>query len=228
VSASTFAFPVDQVAQTNRPNSKRWLVIVQRFGFWTCAVLGALVLVVTFTPVDYWWATALAGRWENTPGDILVVPGGSVLDYGTIGGSSYWRGVYALQAWKQGNFRLVVVTGGGAPGESVAKAVGDFLVSQGVPREAVRLETQSSSTRENALFTRELLVYESGRKVLLTSDYHMFRARRAFEKAGIVVVPRPYPDVRKRITQLKGRWPAFLDLVVETAKIGYYYARGWI
>ena len=219
---------MDQVAQTEEPSSKRWLGVVRRIGFRICAALGVLVLVVTFTPVDYWWATALAGRWENSPGDILIVLGGSVLDYGTIGGSSYWRGVYALQAWKQGNFQLVVVTGGGAPGKSAAEAVGDFLVSQGVPREAVRLETRSNSTHENALFTRDLLIGEPGRKVLLTSDYHMFRAKRAFEKAGIAVVPRPFPDVRKRITQFRGRWPAFLDLVVETAKISYYYARGWI
>ena len=69
---------------------------------------------------------------------------------------------------------------------------------------------------------------ERGRKVLLTSDYHMFRACRAFRKAGLEVAPRPFPDAGKRAANWLGRWPAFLDEVVETLKIGYYFVRGAI
>jgi hypothetical protein len=49
-----------------------------------------------------------------------------------------------------------------------------------------------------------------------------------FRRAGIDVLPRPIPDVVKRGTTWYGRWPAFLDLLEETAKIGYYYVRGWM
>jgi len=97
-----------------------------------------------------------------------------------------------------------------------------------VPAQAIQIETQSRSTRENALYVKALLAGVPGRKVLLTSDYHMFRAHRAFKKAGLEVVPRPYPDAGKRASGWTGRWPAFLDLVRETIKIGYYYAHGWI
>jgi len=90
------------------------------------------------------------------------------------------------------------------------------------------LVPRSGSTHENALYVTELLAGISGRKVLLTSDYHMFRARRAFKKAGLEVLPRPFPDARKRASGWTGRWPAFLDLVGETMKIGYYYVRGWM
>ena len=64
--------------------------------------------------------------------------------------------------------------------------------------------------------------------MLLTSDYHMLRAKRAFLKLGVVVQPRPIPDALKRATNWQGRWPVFLDLVSETTKILYYRARGWI
>ena len=64
--------------------------------------------------------------------------------------------------------------------------------------------------------------------MLLTSDFHMYRAQRTFKKAGLDVLPRPFPDVRKRATSLLGRWEAFLDLTYETAKIVGYYVRGWI
>jgi len=186
------------------------------------------MLLVTLTPIDYWWATALAGKWQAPRGEVLVVLGGSLQDYGTVGGSSYWRGVYALQAWREGGFQQVVISGGGSGENTVAKAIAGFLASQGVPREAILLEEKSQSTRENALHTAELLAGEKRRVVLLTSDYHMLRARRAFERAGLLVEPRPYPDVRKRETQWLGRWPAFLDLCNESAKVLYYLFRGWI
>jgi hypothetical protein len=56
----------------------------------------------------------------------------------------------------------------------------------------------------------------------------MFRAYRAFRKLGLEVAPRPIPDARKRAARYRGRWPAFLDLLEETAKISYYYTHGWI
>ena len=192
------------------------------------AALGLLLLLVTFTPLDIWWATRLAGPWNDPKGDVLIVLGGSVLDDGTMGESSYWRAVYAVRAWREAGFKAIVVSGGGPPGGSVAEAMRDFLVAQGVPRESIWLETRSQSTRENALFARTILNETPGRKVLLTSDFHMYRARRAFQKAGLDVLPRPFPDVRKRAQSPLGRWEAFLDLGEETAKIVDYYLRGWI
>jgi uncharacterized SAM-binding protein YcdF (DUF218 family) len=191
-------------------------------------VLGLLVLIVTFTPLDFWWATRLAGPWNNPKGEVLIVLGGSVLEDGTIGGSSYWRAVYAVRAWREGGFKAIVLSGGGPPGVSSAEAMRDFLVAQGISRESIWLESRSRSTRENALFSKPILDQLPGRKVLLTSDFHMYRACRAFKKVGIEVLPRPFPDVRKRAQSPLGRWEAFLDLDEETAKIIDYYLRGWI
>jgi uncharacterized SAM-binding protein YcdF (DUF218 family) len=186
------------------------------------------MVAVTVTPLDYWWATRLAGPWNDPKGDVLIVLGGSVLDGGIIGGSTYWRSVYAVLAWREGGFRQIVLSGGGPPGQSAAEAMRDFMVSQGVPANKIQLETRSRSTRENALFVKNMLIGITGRKVLLTSDYHMFRARRAFEKVGVEVLPRPFPDVRKSAQTRLDRWQAFLTLVEETAKIGYYGLHGWI
>jgi len=191
------------------------------------ASLGLLLVLVTVTPVVYWWASVLSGPWEDPNGDVLIVLGGSLLDKGLMGQSSYWRSVYALRAWRQGSFQRIVISGGPAD-YSTAAPMSDFLEAHGVPREAIQVEAQSRSTHENAVRVAELLTGVSGRKVLLTSDYHMFRAYHAFRKAGLDVLPRPFPDVRKRAAGWTGRWPAFLELVLETVKIGYYRARGWI
>ena len=189
--------------------------------------VGALWLLVTITPIDVWWTKALAGPWNDRVGDVLIVLGGdSVGD--VLGMSSYWRSVYAVRAWRQGTFRTVVLTGGPAAGTSVAERMREFLVSQGVPASVIQLETKAGNTRENALYTKPILDGLAGSKVLLTSDYHMFRASRVFRKAGIAAAPRPLPDAAKRANTWLDRWPVFLSLCQETVKIGYYFARGWI
>jgi uncharacterized SAM-binding protein YcdF (DUF218 family) len=195
----------------------------------TLASLGALVVIVTLTPLVSWWASGLAGRWSDPCSDTLVVLSGAPSQGSVIAQSTYWRSAYAVLAYRECGMRKIILTGGNREGGApVALAMAEFVESQGVPPERVVLETRSISTRENALYTQPLLADGASPPVLMTSDFHMFRARRAFEKLGMKVAPRPIPDALKRATNWKGRWPAFLDEVSETVKIVYYYARGWI
>lgn len=191
------------------------------------AALGFLLVFVTVTPLVNWWAEKLSGPWFEAKGDTLIVLGGSMLDHGVIGLSSYWRSVYATRAYQSGGFRRIVVSGGEVD-NPVSVAMEQFLVCSGVPADIIRTEQESRSTRENALYVARLLAGDGSRKVLLTSDYHMYRASRAFAKVGLQVVPSPFPDVIKAGQRWPGRWPAFLELCGETIKIAYYYARGWI
>lgn len=198
----------------------------RRLIFAILACLGILVLLVTFTPLVSWWGSDLAGAWNDPRGDVLIVLGGSSSADNVIGESTYLRCQYAVIAYREGGFREIILSGGGP--KPVAVDMERFLESQGIPRSVMREEVRSRSTRENALFSKALLEGVTGRKVLLTSDYHIFRARRAFQKVGLQVLPRPIPDVLKRAASWKGRWPAFLDLLMESTKIGYYYLHGWI
>ena len=193
------------------------------------AVFGLVTVVVTTTPLVLWWAKLLSGPFEDSRGETLIVLGGTVLDNETIGINSYWRDVYGVRAWREGGFRHVLVSGGPDPeGHVISLPMADFLVCHGVPRENVWLENRSTTTRENAVFARELLRDVPGQKVLLTSDYHMYRALRTFRKAGVEVLPRPCPDALRQGRDWRARWRVFLELVTETGKIVYYRARGWI
>ncbi len=189
----------------------------------TFTALGLLVVVVTATPLVYWYGTVLAGPWNDPGGDILIVPGASTTSDPVIGLDSYWRAVSAVYAHGQGPFKKVVMSGAG-----IARGMRTFLIASGVSESVVVTEDRATSTRENALYVAQMLRNETGRKVLLTSDFHMFRAYRAFRKAGLDMAPRPFPDARKRASGWRGSWPVFQDEVIETAKIGYYYLRGWI
>ena len=105
------------------------------------ATLGAVVVVVTFTPVIAWWSTWLTGGlWEVPQGDILVVLASEGVNAGgSMGYSSYWRAVYAADAWRRGGFRRMIVSGGSTSGTSIR----DYVVAHGVPATAVELEGRS-------------------------------------------------------------------------------------
>lgn len=191
---------------------------------WSCALLaivGLVALLITCTPLVSWWAHAYAGSIDQPKGDVLVVLGAAADDAGELSYSSYWRARYAVRAWQSGNFKTIVVSGGGP-------AMQAFMVFSGIPADAMILETRSKSTRENGIETAKILANLPGTKVLLTSDFHMYRSLRVFSKLGVKVVPMAVPDAMKRSSTWRGRIPAAEELAVETIKMGYYYVKGWI
>jgi uncharacterized SAM-binding protein YcdF (DUF218 family) len=195
-----------------------------------CVLFAILSLVIYGTPVDQWYASRLAGNWTDSDGDILIVLAAEAGPGNVIGLSSYWRATYAILAWRIGHFRSIVVSGGRAEGvaEPLAQMIGRFLAANGIPQDRIFLESRSVSTRENALYTKQMIGAWPGKKVLLTSDYHMFRARRAFEAAGLPVIPRPTPDVIKLAEHPLYRGLCFWTLALESVKIAGYRWRGWI
>jgi len=185
--------------------------------------IGMILILVTFTPVLRWWAGGLAGRWGDGKGKILIVLGGDLTNPEILGLTSYWRSVYAIFCWREGHYQTLVLSG-----HDLAGPMRDFVVAYGIPRESIMIEDRSLDTHQNALFTAELLRNDPRQKVLLTSDYHMFRASRAFRKAGLDVSPLPFPDAGKRANTLLERWSVFCLLVTETTRIAYYGMHGWI
>ncbi len=187
------------------------------------AILGGLVAAVTIAP-PHWYVNLLAGPYPESRGAVLIVLGGDVTDNGMLGQTSYWRSLVAVLTWRSNSFRQVGLSGDRRSTEPMR----DFLVCQGVPAGAILIEGRSTSTHENAVFTAQFVRDIPGPYVLLTSDYHMWRAHRAFAKAGLVVTPAPFSDVRKSFSDPRWRWTGFVMLASETAKIVYYWARGWV
>ena len=186
------------------------------------AAIGLITVLVMATPIVSWWARAYSGPIERPKGDVLILLAAAKDDRGGISFSSYWRARHALLAFQTGGFKKIVISGGEGPG------ILNFLIVEGVPREAMIAEWRSTSTRENAIETAKLIQDMPGRKVLLTSDFHMYRAVRVFRKLGIEVTPMPVPDVLRSTEHWNGRFPAFETMVGESAKIAYYGLRGWI
>lgn len=187
------------------------------------ASLGALLACVTLVPPT-WYARWLSGPWTNARAPVLIVLGGDSVRDGMMGTSSYWRSVYAVDVWHWGGVGHIILSG---DAETTA-SMRTWILGQGVPADAITVENRSQSTRENAVFTAALARNIPGPYVLLTSDIHMWRALRAFRKAGIAALPRPAPDAFKRGNDPRDRWRVFIDITTECVRIVYYKAKNWI
>ncbi len=150
----------------------------------------------------------LACAWESgqagDPGaraEVGIVLGGFVnMEATTPGGMvqlhrSGNRLTTALQYYHTGRIRYILISGGGgrvlgaAPPE--APVARQFLRQAGVPDSAIWVEDRSRNTRENALFSKEVLDKKApgARCLLFTSAWHMRRALPCFRKAGVVCDP---------------------------------------
>ena len=199
--------------------------MLHKAGIWlnrVFAAIGLITVLVIATPVVSWWARAYAGPIERPTGDVLILLSAAGDDRGGISYSSYWRAREAIFAWQTGGFKKIVISGGGGPG------ILNFLIAEGIPREAIVAEWRSTSTRENGIETARLIQGIPGKKVLLTSDFHMYRALHVFRKQGIEVTPMAVPDVLHSTEHWNGRFSAFETMLVESVKIIYYALRGWI
>ena len=102
-----------------------------------------------------------------------------------------------LRLYRAGKAPLIVLTGGnisflGKDELPEAAAARDVLIEWGVPAAAIVVEDQSRNTEENASYTRRIVHARGIRRILLvTSAFHMPRARAVFRKTGFEVTPVP-------------------------------------
>ncbi len=96
----------------------------------------------------------------------------------------------AASLYRQGAAPTIVVTGGRMEGDQFTEAETgrNYLVSQGVPEDAILLEHLSSNTRESMERVGEILLDRDMTRVLIVSDgFHLFRSRLLAEEQGFSV-----------------------------------------
>ncbi|GAB4266267.1 MAG: YdcF family protein [Deferrisomatales bacterium] len=113
---------------------------------------------------------------------------------------------------RTGRARWLVISGGSGDPAYPDVAEADFLASLavdlGVDRSQILLQRRSRTTREDAVYTADLLRERGiGRFFLVTSGFHMPRAVGCFRKVGLD--PIPYP-VDLRTMPPRAGWLAYL------------------
>lgn len=103
-----------------------------------------------------------------------------------------WQGIDLL---KQGKVKRLVFTGGTADLKQEKKREASYISAYirqlGIADSLFITEEQSKNTYENALFSMELFEQKGYNKriILVTSAFHMKRAKGCFEKQGFEVIP---------------------------------------
>ena len=155
---------------------------------WSVALISLAWGLFWSLPASSLWA---GGKLEQfhpyTPADLLPeVDAIVVLGGHTAGGRTNWFESYdpdkvttrsdtAAYLFKAGRAPFIVLSGAALDGGvSEAQAMANALKRQGIPEDALILEPESLTTRENGVLTAQLLQQRNFKEVLLvTSALHM-------------------------------------------------------
>ena len=188
-----------------------WLVVLMLIAvFWRkpklkkFSLIASLIILLVFTnPMLF---NIVLRTWEPTPVAVKTMP---VYDIGIVlggfarhipvsdnieltdAGDRLWQ---TVSLYKRGKIRKILISGGGSEKtKSEAAAVRDILVAIGIPANDILAETASRNTRENAVFSAELIAdsQPGATCLLITSALHMKRSLGCFRKAGLN--PDPFP-----------------------------------
>ena len=104
----------------------------------------------------------------------------------------------AIDYLNQNPNAMVIVSGGLGAGRTIteAEAMERYLVTRGIPVERIIQENRSTTTYENLVFSNEILAeyFPHGfRAVLVSNDFHIFRAVSLARQLGIDVDPLGAP-----------------------------------
>lgn len=144
----------------------------------------------------------------------------------------------AAHLYQAGRAPLIFVSGAFLEGElSEAQVMANALHDQGIPERAVIIESESLTTRQNALYTaRELRERNIHTVLVVTSALHMPRAMAAFRKQGFDPIAAPSPpqivvpdDPAFSFWQPNWRTlQASRSIIKEYVGMLVYWVRGWI
>jgi uncharacterized SAM-binding protein YcdF (DUF218 family) len=128
--------------------------------------------------------------------DAIVVLSG-MLEINELGDSTYveWadpdRFYGGLALFKEGKAQKLVFTGGKMPWNKAKKSEGEVLreyaISNGIATKKIFVTKDVENTADEAVAVKEL-ISPSKRIILVTSAFHMYRAKRIFEKEGFEVI----------------------------------------
>lgn len=94
-----------------------------------------------------------------------------------------------IQAYKENTGSMLILSGGKGEDEKIAEgeAMKNYALQQGVPRENMIVENQSTTTQENLLFSKKLINQDGnrGNVLIVTNRYHLLRALLLAKNLGI-------------------------------------------
>lgn len=145
---------------------------------------------------------------NNTPPEdtqVVVVLGCQVRPDGQPSTTLRGRLDAALEYLNENPETICIVTGGQGTDEVISEAecMSNYLIENGISEDRIIKEDMSSSTKENFMYTREILEERYGEDIpavaAVTSNYHCFRSEIAAKKQGIKAYSIPASSPREML-----------------------------
>ena len=153
------------------------------FVYFECMLVGSAICGVKAAkhkPVSDKDFILILGCWFRKDGTLPPLLKGRVdraLDF--------WR----RQKGQTGKEALLIPSGGQGSNETMpeAEAMRRYLLAQGIPPEAIRVEDQSKNTYQNMAFSRKIVeeINPEGKVLFATTNYHVFRSGLWANQAGL-------------------------------------------
>jgi uncharacterized SAM-binding protein YcdF (DUF218 family) len=184
------------------------LIIVLAFGFVASTLLG--LALYQYGQTDH-----------AAPADVIIILGAGTTADGGPTRSHARRIEHGVALYTRGLAPFILCTGGytQAHPKSEAQACAEYAEALGVPASAILKEENSRSTEENAIEARKVMAAYALKTALLVSDnYHLWRAEMLFHTQGIRVFTSP-----AQVTGGPLYWrTAIVNMYREVAASGWY------
>ena len=190
------------------------------------AGLAAFVLVA-FTPLVAAIHGGLSAGAALQRADAIVVLGSGVMPEGELTDNSLRCTIQGVRLFRQGLAKHLVLLGPEYHGAVEAEVRARYAADLGVPAAALIVEPGGQSTRDEA--QRVLARLGRGRAAtisLVTGLHHMPRARRVFEREGMVVAAAPVLEESLQPEQPQARLALARAVAQEALARAYYRLAG--
>ena len=109
---------------------------------------------------------------------------------------------------------VVIVTGGRGANEWAAEGdvMAEYLIAKGIDESRIIIENKSTSTIENIAFASEL--YDISEAVIVTNDFHLYRAMRTARQNGV--------DTVYGLAAVSRTYKTFESYLREVLALGYH------
>jgi uncharacterized SAM-binding protein YcdF (DUF218 family) len=190
-------------------------------------IVGSVLGLVLLLGGTVWAFRDWPGRWLTLRDP---VPAGVDAALVFSGDPGFRRTRYGATLVREGHASLLVTTGSGVGGDSGSE-MASVARLEGVPRDQILVETESTSTHENVVMARPLLeAREVESLALITSPCHQRRAylvaRKELPDLTLINAPVPEPSPCGTGWYRGARGRAAIQS--EWTKLVGYFFRGWI
>lgn len=229
---------IEEVADAKSRAEERWDLRLKRAYRLARRRTGAIVvaLAVTYlavfqTPLVWTLAEPLRMDGDPRPSDAIVVFAGGAGESGQAGGGYQERVRQAVTLYQDGYAPRIIFSSGFVFAFKEAEVMRSLAIENGVPADAILLETQSRNTHDNVVLSDAILAQHGWRRILLVSSpYHMRRAVLTWHRLApqVEVTPTPVSSSQFYAHERGASLEQIRGLAQEYLAIAWYWWKGWI